>query len=194
MPLFPTQTEEGLFYAVYFVWIATLLVERVVVAGSGQGEVKTRADRGSVVLIYLSVFASISVAYAFAYSRTLLLPDWVYGAGVVMMLAGIATREWAVFTLRGYFSYRVRIRVDHRVVDSGPYRWVRHPAYTGSMLTILGLGAALRTGAGIVVLAALFSLAYWYRIRVEERALLAELGDAYADYMKRTRRLIPFVL
>ena len=62
------------------------------------------------------------------------------------------------------------------------------------MLTILGLGVALRSWVGVIVLVALFSLGYGYRIRVEERALLKELGEEYALYMKRTKRLFPMLV
>jgi protein-S-isoprenylcysteine O-methyltransferase Ste14 len=123
-----------------------------------------------------------------------ILPDWLFYLGIGAMVAGMAVREWAVLTLRGYFFFMVRVRKDHKVIDVGPYRSIRHPAYSGSMLTIVGLGLALRSVAGVVVLAVLFSLAYGYRIRVEEKTLLLELGDAYAEYMKRTKRVVPFLV
>jgi protein-S-isoprenylcysteine O-methyltransferase Ste14 len=166
----------------------------VITATSGQGKVKARADEGSALLIYASVFVSITVSFVFAGAEVGILPDPVFYLGVLLMVVGIAIREWAVVTLRQYFSFRVRIREDHKVVDSGPYSAVRHPAYTGSMLTILGLGVALRSWVGVIVLVALFSLGYGYRIRVEERALLKELGEEYALYMKRTKRLFPMLV
>lgn len=109
------------------------------------------------------------------------------------MLTGIVVREWAVFTLRGFFSYRVRIREDHGVIEKGPYRVIRHPAYTGSILTIVGLGVALRSLPGIAVLIVFFAVGYGYRIRTEENALVADLGEEYVGYAKRTKRLVPLV-
>jgi protein-S-isoprenylcysteine O-methyltransferase Ste14 len=194
MALFASPTEEGIFYAAYFVWIASFFFERIVISGSGQGRSKVRSDRGSALLIYAGAFVSITVAYAFAGAGIDLLPGLFFYLGITMMVLGMVVREWAVATLRGYFSYLVRVREDHRVIEKGPYRVVRHPAYSGSMLTILGLGVALGSWAGVLTLLVLFSLAYWYRIRVEERTLLAELGDQYAQYMRRTKRLIPYVL
>ena len=194
MPLFPSSLAQGIFDAVYLVWVVVFFLERVIVSRSGQGTAKTRSDRGSAFLIWASVFVSISVAYAFAYEGLGILPDWVFYVGISLMVLGIFVREWAVVTLGGYFSYRVRVREDHRVVDNGPYGVIRHPAYTGSILTVVGLGLALRTSAGAVALVLFCALAYGYRIHVEENALLKELGNEYSKYMQRTKRLIPWVI
>jgi protein-S-isoprenylcysteine O-methyltransferase Ste14 len=193
MTPFSSPADQELFYVVYFVWVSMFVVERALI-GRGGGGAARRADRGSALLIYVSVFVSVAVAYAFALSGITLLPEPFFYLGISMMLFGIAVREWAVATLRSYFSYVVRVREDHRVIQSGPYRYVRHPAYTGSIITILGLGVALRSLPGVLVLVAFFSVAYWYRIRVEERALLSAMGQEYGEYMKRTKRLVPFVI
>jgi protein-S-isoprenylcysteine O-methyltransferase len=87
----------------------------------------------------------------------------------------------------------VAIAADHKVVDTGPYRLVRHPSYTGALLALLGLGVCERNwlALALMVIPAL-SVLLW-RIHIEEKALTAALGDAYASYSVRTRRLIPFV-
>jgi protein-S-isoprenylcysteine O-methyltransferase Ste14 len=79
------------------------------------------------------------------------------------------------------------------VVTSGPYRWIRHPSYTGALLTLLGILVCCLNWLSFFAL--LLAIAgYAYRIRVEEAALAEGLGDAYRDYMRRTRRLIPFIV
>jgi protein-S-isoprenylcysteine O-methyltransferase Ste14 len=88
----------------------------------------------------------------------------------------------------------VKIVSDHRIVANGPYRVIRHPAYTGSLLTLVGLGLASRTWGGTLVILVLFGLVYNYRISVEEKALTAEFGEEYIDYAGKTKRLIPFLL
>ncbi len=191
---FASQLDQAAFYVVYVGWILSLILERVIIFRSGQSATRVRRDRGSLLIIYGSIFISITIAFYFAQSRVWILPDWAFYLGTVMMLLGIFVREWAVVTLRRYFSYSVRVRKDHKVVQNGPYRVVRHPAYTGTMLTIIGIGFALRTWAGVLVLAVLFTLAFAYRVKVEEKLLTGELGDDYLQYMKRTKRLIPFIL
>jgi len=75
----------------------------------------------------------------------------------------------------------------------GPYRFLRHPSYTGMLMILLGLGLASRTWLGTVIILALFSLVISYRIRVEEDALKAEFGTEYLEYAKKTKRLFPFL-
>ena len=194
MSLFASQLDQSVFYVVYVGWILSLIMERVIILHSRQSGTRVRRDRGSLLIIYASIFVSITIAFYFAQTGVWILPDWVFYLGTVMMLLGIFVREWAVVMLRRYFSYSVRVREDHKVVQNGPYRVVRHPAYTGTMLTIIGIGFALRSWAGVLVLAVLFTLAFTYRIKVEEKLLIGELGDDYLQYMNRTKRLIPFIL
>jgi protein-S-isoprenylcysteine O-methyltransferase Ste14 len=111
-----------------------------------------------------------------------------------MMIIEIAIRLWAVFTLRHFFIYTVQIKQDHRIVENGPYRFVRHPAYAGSLLTIVGVGFALQSWGAVLLMAAIFGITIWYRIHVEEKDLISSLGDQYVAYSKRVKRLFPFIL
>ena len=91
------------------------------------------------------------------------------------------------------FSLIVQVQTDHRVVDTGPYRFVRHPGYAGVLLGFLGLGLALQSWAALLVMAVATPAALAYRLRVEEQFLITELGDEYVRYARRTKRLIPYV-
>jgi protein-S-isoprenylcysteine O-methyltransferase Ste14 len=110
------------------------------------------------------------------------------------MIAGILLRQWSIAVLGRYFSRTVGVQEGQAVVDRGPYRLVRHPAYTGSLLTIVGLGFVLHSWGAVLVLIAFFGVAFGYRIHVEEEVLTSKLGDEYVAYTKRTKRLIPYVL
>jgi protein-S-isoprenylcysteine O-methyltransferase Ste14 len=124
-------------------------------------------------------------------------PRWpVFVAGLVMMVAGIGLRQWAIASLGRFFTTNVRIHNDehggHTVIDTGPYRWMRHPSYTGSLTTIVGTGLALGNWAALAVLTIVPTLALLFRIRVEETALLTGLGEPYRRYTATVRsRLIP---
>lgn len=146
------------------------------------------------MIIWLSLFVSIAIAFYFGTNGVTLLPGGFFYLGIVLMLAGIAFRQWAILVLGRFFSTTVKILSDHRIVKNGPYHVIRHPAYTGSLLTLLGLGLASRTWGGTLVIVVLFGLVYNYRISVEEKALKAEFGQEYVDYAKKTKRLIPFLL
>ena len=123
-----------------------------------------------------------------------MLPDWAFYLGIFLMFLGVLVRQWAIAILGRFFSLTVQIVEDHKVVEKGPYRLVRHPSYTGVLVTFIGLGLAVQSGGALLVLLVVFGVSFGYRMLVEERTLLSELGPDYASYMKRTKRLIPFLI
>ena len=114
-------------------------------------------------------------------------------AGIVVIVLGTALRWWAIFTLGRYFTMDVEVRSTQSVVQSGPYRFVRHPSYTAILILLLGVGMALANWASLVVMLAGGLIGLLYRVRVEERALVEALGQPYRDYMRPTKRFIPFI-
>ncbi len=147
-----------------------------------------------MALILLTVWISLGIALSFGYGGVGRLPDWVFYLGIFLMLLGIGVRQWAIAVLGRFFSLNVRVVGDHRVVDKGPYRLVRHPSYTGVLITFIGLSLAVQSLGALLVLIAVFTVSFGYRIRVEEKTLLTALGDNYASYMKRTKRIIPYLI
>jgi Isoprenylcysteine carboxyl methyltransferase (ICMT) family len=107
--------------------------------------------------------------------------------------AGIAFRQWAVAVLGRFFTVDVRVHPGQTVVEQGPYRWLRHPSYTGLIATFLGLGLALDNWAALAVLAVLPTAGLVYRIHFEERALLDGLGEPYRRFAASRPRLLPGV-
>ncbi|MER7991115.1 isoprenylcysteine carboxylmethyltransferase family protein [Streptomyces noursei] len=114
-------------------------------------------------------------------------------AVLVVAWAGIGIRLWAIVALGRFFRGTVHIQHGHRVVTAGPYRYVRHPAYSGLLLAAAALGLLLDNAASWLVCTVCCLLAVGYRIRVEERMLLDALGEEYRSYAARTRRLVPGV-
>lgn len=116
---------------------------------------------------------------------------WAVVAGLLLVLAAGVITTTAVAANR-FFSAVVRIQRErgHRVVDSGPYRFVRHPAYIASIVQMAGAGLALESAAGLVMASVAAVLIVW-RTALEDRTLRAEL-DGYDDYARRVRhRLVP---
>jgi protein-S-isoprenylcysteine O-methyltransferase Ste14 len=111
--------------------------------------------------------------------------------GLVLMTAGVAVRQWAILTLGRFFTVDVRVHPDQRVVERGPYRWVRHPSYSGLLIFLVGLGLALSDWLSVIVLATLPAAGLIIRIRSEERALLTGLGEKYRRYAATRRCLFP---
>jgi protein-S-isoprenylcysteine O-methyltransferase len=130
------------------------------------------------------------------------IPEWFRAAvlpglplvawtGVVLGAVGVALRLWAVLTLRERYTRTLLVHQEHAIARDGPYRWVRHPGYLGSLLALNGI--ALASGNFAVLLASLAATfaAYAYRIKVEDRMLVQALGGAYAEYREHVGALFP---
>lgn len=187
-------SEESVILFVSLIWALSEIVGSYIIPVLRQkGKVKTRSDKGSRLIIWLSIFVSIALSSFFATNGIAPLPEYFFYIGIILMLAGIAFRQWAIWVLGRFFSTKVRIVSGHRIVKEGPYRFLRHPSYTGALMILLGLGLGSRTWLGTIIIVVLFSLVYGYRMNVEENALKSEFGKEYTEYSKKTKRLIPFV-
>ena len=154
-------------------------------------------DRGTRVWADVASAASIVGAVAAARSvpaATIPGDPWATAMfGSALVLLGIAVRQWAARTLGLFFTQSVTIRSGHRVITSGPYRFVRHPGYAAVLVSFVGLGLTLGNGLSVVLVVIGFFAAHIPRIRVEERVLEESLGDEYREYERTRRRLIPGV-
>jgi protein-S-isoprenylcysteine O-methyltransferase Ste14 len=112
--------------------------------------------------------------------------------GLLLFLIGSVLRILAIRTLGPRFTVWVTIQNDHELVTDRLYRHLRHPSYTGAILTLLGWALVYRSGVGILIAAAM-ALLLISRIDAEERLLLVQFPVAYAEYIQRTWRLLPFV-
>ena len=135
----------------------------------------------------LAVAARVT-ATAIPFGRTAL-----FVVGCVAMVFGIAFRGWSVIVLGRYFTVDVRVRENQQVIDRGPYRLLRHPSYTGLLCTCLGIGLALGNWLALLLAIVPTTIAIAFRIRVEERALLAGIGEPYREFCATRSRLIPHV-
>ena len=113
------------------------------------------------------------------------------GAGVV--LSGIALRIWAVRTLGRFFTYQVMTTDDQVVVTNGPYRAVRHPSYTGLLISCVGAGIATANPVSLFLVVVIPVVGLTHRIRVEEAALERTLGDDYRRFTASRKRLVPWL-
>ncbi|HZE34805.1 MAG TPA: isoprenylcysteine carboxylmethyltransferase family protein [Actinoallomurus sp.] len=152
------------------------------------------SDRGTRGIVALSLGGSIFVGVMLRQWMPALdtpVPDAFAVAGLVLLWAGLAVRVWAVMTLGGSFSTFVQADAGQAVVTHGPYRWVRHPSYTGLLLIALGLGLGARNWLSLLVCAVVPALGLLPRIAVEESELSRVLGEEYRGYQETTRRLVP---
>jgi protein-S-isoprenylcysteine O-methyltransferase len=155
------------------------------------------ADRGSLRAIWIVILLSVIAGYSLrgalpALDMTSLMPS-ARIAGVVLFAAGLIIRWYAIIYLGRFFTVNVAIAANHQLIDSGPYRYIRHPSYTGALMAFLGLGLSIGNWASLAALTLPVFLVFLWRMRVEEHALRQGLGIKYRDYMQRTKRFIPAV-
>jgi protein-S-isoprenylcysteine O-methyltransferase Ste14 len=111
--------------------------------------------------------------------------------GVGLGVLGLLLCLWALFVLRDRYTRTLLLHEGHRIERGGPYRFVRHPGYLGSLMCLNGIGLA--SGNTLVLLASITAtfVAYAYRIRVEDAMLVAMFGAPYESYRRETRALLP---
>jgi protein-S-isoprenylcysteine O-methyltransferase len=156
-----------------------------------RGQRKPAESRLSIIIIYLAVVASIALAIGFRYMNWGITAAALQYFGLALFPAAQVLRGWAIVALGRYFSRTVRIEADHRLITEGPYRWFRHPAYTGLVLIYPALALALGTWLGAIVVLGVMSGAIMNRITIEEKLLIATFGNEYREYMKHTWKLFP---
>jgi protein-S-isoprenylcysteine O-methyltransferase Ste14 len=199
MGLFNSLIDEYLFWITYSIWVSVEFVGTFLVPW-----LRGRIRRGdpSFYAVFLGLFLSIALSFLWAYSAIYVeelgftvLPNWCLYVGSITMLIGLALRQWAIATLGRYFSPMVTVESDQRVVERGPYRYIRHPAYLGALLELIGLPLMLRNWLALLATLLIYAPTYGYRMMREEDELRRKLGNAYVDYARRVRwRLIPLLI
>lgn len=152
------------------------------------------AERWSLAVVLLAVIGGFVSGIKLAQDHTgeISTGAWpLFFVGLALMATGIAIRWWAIIVLGRFFTPDVRVQQDQTVVDRGPYRWVRHPSYTGLITCFVGLGLALGNWLSLVVLFVVPIAGLAVRIATEERALLASLGEPYRQFCASRPRLVP---
>lgn len=182
--------ETALFIATVAVWIG-IEVPRAL---NRRPDAK-QEDHGSLLFVRLCAVAAALVAGAVARVPAGAMPEGLltFGLGLAIAWAGIGLRWWSFRTLGRYFTFTVQTSADQPVITSGPYRVVRHPSYAGIMLILIGVGATYGNWLSMAAFALVPLVGFVNRIRVEEAALSATLGDAYTSYASGRKRLIPLV-
>jgi protein-S-isoprenylcysteine O-methyltransferase Ste14 len=178
-------------------WIAVALLVLIFLAQAGSlvGLIRRRVDtdRGSAFAIVGAwyVVLVVSVLEAWRWPGLLPEPRWVPILGAGVFALGFWLRLVAVHTLDKHFSPLVELQPEHALVTHGPYAWVRHPAYLGSLMWSFAPPLLMGSALGLVAAVALYYPAMRYRVMVEERLLADRFGESWAAYRARVPALIP---
>jgi protein-S-isoprenylcysteine O-methyltransferase Ste14 len=198
LPLVYTNpAAAAIFLAACLIWNVPEMIGAFKQTAKASRKEASIQDRGSMgILIGLQwvglalnfLLGGLLPAAAIPWHRTTL-----FLLGVTLILLGVAFRWYAIWTLGGYFTRDVAVSTNQKVVQNGPYRSIRHPAYSGTFLTMVGVGLAMTNWASLIVLLICVLAGHLYRVHVEEKALIQTIGQPYVEYMHHTWRFIPLV-
>ncbi|GCF06573.1 methyltransferase family protein [Dictyobacter arantiisoli] len=155
-------------------------------------------DKGSRVVVgvtfALGIILCLQLPHVVPAAAITSASSFISWSGLALIYAGLAFRLYAIKVLGRYFTPSVAVVTDQQVVEDGPYKLIRHPAYTGLLIMFLGFGLSSTNWLSLLALMGCALIGLSYRIHVEERVLQEHLGQRYQEYMQRTKRLIPFML
>ena len=153
-------------------------------------------DKGSIKWLNIIIYTCVALAVSFGFigigqiHSTISIIPWI---GLCFIVVGLIVRWTAILTLRKYFTTNVVIQSDHRIIKTGLYRFVRHPSYSGSIISFCGLGLAFSNWISFIVLVVPITIAFLKRIQIEEQALSSAFGEEYSDYCKMSWALFPWI-
>lgn len=164
-----------------------------------RGDLRTNPAYNAILLL-LFVFNPLLVILAFNENRLLVagsLPFWdnplVAYAGLLLLIVGGAVTLVGRAQLARFGSGVLHIEEDHRLITTGVFRHIRHPIYAGGVLGVVGFYMAFRSAVMLTLVSLLYFIVIRHRLIFEEEMLIEEFGDEYREYMKRTKRLFPYL-
>ncbi len=192
--LFPSLFAFLIFYILWLVWFFfEMIFSWTTPFIRSKGRIVFEDIWSTVLIIVGSVGCFVIVIYLSVNEISLLSPWFTY-LGLAIFLSGMLFRFWAILVLGRYFSPIVGLYDDHAVIISGPYRFVRHPSYTGALLMLFGYAIILRSWIGAIIMLAVMMPVYLYRIKIEERALSRRFPRVYSRYAKDKKKIIPWII
>ncbi|SDQ42987.1 Protein-S-isoprenylcysteine O-methyltransferase Ste14 [Chryseobacterium soldanellicola] len=173
-------------------FVSEILYKRMLKSGEND---KKNKDQSTLNLLWIAIPFSILSAVMVFYLTDFPIANsvWILYAGEIFILIGIILRFIIIRSLGKYFTVDVTIRQDHKIKKEGFYKYLRHPSYAFSLLTSLGLGLYLNNWFSLVLAFIPPFIAFNYRIKVEENALIEQFGEEYLEYRMKTKKLIPFI-
>ena len=182
-----------IFNIVWITWSASEILLSIFVR-SGKKDKKGN-DKGSLALIWIIIVAAVFSAIIIANNTEIPISSSqiINYIGLSVIVIGMFVRFIAIFTLGRLFTVDVTIRENHLIKKDGIYRIVRHPSYMGSLISFAGFGISLNNWLSLMTLTILIATVFLYRIKIEEKLLIARFGADYLNYKKNTYSLIPWI-
>ena len=160
-----------------------------------KSKVTTSSDKSSLWWLYGLITVGYALSFSIGATKIGRIYDWdaFFAIGMTLFVIGLIIRIHSVLTLKQYFTYSVAKVENHKIIETGLYKFIRHPGYLGQLLIFIGISTSISNWLSILAMIVPITLGYLYRIKVEERFMLEQLGEGYLYYQERTKRLIPMI-
>jgi protein-S-isoprenylcysteine O-methyltransferase Ste14 len=180
-----------LYLAISVIWLLSEVLLARTKLSTGQSN---KVDKLSLRILWITIILFITLGIlvrktGIGFIKIYIEP--VHYSGIFLIILGIIIRWIAIHKLKSMFTVDVSIQKGHKIVKSGIYKIIRHPAYLGSLLSFLGLGIALVNWLSIIIIFVPILIAFVNRIYIEEKVLCDEFGEEYLNYSNNTYRLFP---
>lgn len=183
----------NIFIIVWGIWI----LSEVYFLGQRRSKSKgtSELDKNSLKIIWITIIISIFMGVLLKNITLLPISGYQYISyiGILLIVCGIFIRVIAIRTLGRYFTVDLSIQNDQKIVKKGLYKYIRHPSYTGSLFSFIGLGVSFNNWLSLIVIVIPIFISFLYRINIEEKVLLKQFGSEYIEYQQSTKRLIPLI-
>jgi protein-S-isoprenylcysteine O-methyltransferase Ste14 len=158
-------------------------------------QISESGDKGSIWLLTISITIGYWLSFIVAATKTGRIYHWntFFLIGSALVLSGLIIRVSSILKLKKQFTYTVTKIENHELIESGIYKFIRHPGYLGQLIIFLGTSVCLSNWLSVLLMIIPVSLGYLNRINVEEKFMAKQLGQKYLDYQKRTKKLIPAI-
>jgi protein-S-isoprenylcysteine O-methyltransferase Ste14 len=161
---------------------------------SKRKSVKIRGDKGSLTIIWIIITICLCAGFNLGkYNAWVVYNYVIYAAGIMLFFLGLIIRWTSILQLKKAFTVDVAINQEHKLKTDGLYNIIRHPSYMGGILILTGLSLGMNSLLSFLVIVPPVYFAFLYRIKVEESVLKKEFGSEYEEYMKKVKRIIPFI-
>jgi len=182
-----------LFITTYSLWfVSEIILNRLLRSKKTD---KQNVDKGSVYFIWIIIIISIPTAIYISnkYFYPILRNSSIEYFGLSLIFLGIILRLIIIKSLGNFFTVNVTIKSNHILKKDGFYKYLRHPSYASSILSFIGFGISLNNLFSLVLILTLIFITFVIRIKVEEKVLIEHFGSEYLDYIKTTKKIIPFI-
>jgi protein-S-isoprenylcysteine O-methyltransferase Ste14 len=156
-------------------------------------EISKSGDKGSIWILILAISVGYWLSFIIASTKIGRIYHWnsLFIVGSILVAIGLIIRVTSILKLKHQFTYTVTKIENHQLIDTGLYKYIRHPGYLGQIIIFLGIATTLSNWISILLMIMPVLGGFINRIRIEEKFMTQQMGQKYTDYQSRTKKLIP---